>query len=101
MSMQYFGRANRSRLSELLVLAFAMFVLVQASYSQGTSGVTGVVADSAGKVVPGATVTLTDTKTERILTTTTNDQGSYTFSSVQPGADYKLTVAASAFRPSH
>ena len=63
--MQYFGRANRSRLFEVIVLAFAMVVFAQSSYSQAKSGVTGVVSDSAGKVVPGVTVTLTDTKTDR------------------------------------
>jgi hypothetical protein len=64
----------------------------------GDLGVTGVVSDSAGKVIPGATVTLTDTKTERALTTTTNDEGSYSFSNVQPGEQYKLTVTAQGFQ---
>jgi len=89
---------RRSSWHRLLVLIGAFFVLSHVAFSQATSGVTGVVSDSAGKVIPGATVTLTDTKTERALTTTTNDEGSYSFSNVQPGEQYKLTVTAQGFQ---
>ncbi|MEO8573010.1 MAG: carboxypeptidase-like regulatory domain-containing protein, partial [Pyrinomonadaceae bacterium] len=98
MSMQYFGRTNVLRSSKLLVSAFALMVLAQAAFSQATSGVTGNVTDSAGKVVPGVTVTLADTRTDRTFTTTTNDQGSYTFNNVQPGEAYKLTFGAPGFQ---
>ena len=98
MSMQYFGRANRSRFFGIFAMAFAMFVFTQGIYPQARSGVTGVVTDSTGKVVPGATVTLADTKTDRTLTTTTNDEGSYTFNNVPPGQAYKLTFASAGFQ---
>ena len=96
--MRYFGRTRRSGLHRLLASIGAFFVLSHVAFSQSTSGVTGVISDSAGKVIPGATVTLTDTKTERALTTTTNDEGSYAFSNVQPGEAYKLTVTAQGFQ---
>ena len=92
-----FGRI-RSRLVHPLVSALALLFLATAAFSQGTSGVTGVVSDASGKVVPGVTVTLVDTKTERTLTTTTNDQGSYTFNNIQPGEAYKLTFTAQGFQ---
>jgi len=98
MSMQYIGRANWSRLVRVFVFAFAIFGFANASYSQAISGVTGVVTDATGKVVAGATVTLTDTKTDRTLTTTTSGEGSYSFNNVQPGDAYKLTVAAPGFQ---
>src|SRR5215210_6322163 len=99
MSMQFLGRrTNRSRLVQFLVSVFALIVFTQVAFSQATSGVTGNVTDPTGKVVPGVTVTLTDTRTDRTFTTTTNDQGSYTFNNVQPGEAYKLTFGAAGFQ---
>jgi len=69
-----------------------------AGLAQSVSGVTGIVSDPAGAVVPGVQVTLTDTKTSRELTTTTNDQGIYAFSNVPPGAGYKITFTKSNFQ---
>ena len=56
-----------SSICVVLLLAFAAF-------GQTNSGVTGVVTDTSGALVPGVEVTLTDTKTNRDLTTTTNDK---------------------------
>src|SRR5215204_3199414 len=97
MSMNSFGRSN-SLAIRMVVTVFAFFVFAQVAFSQATSGVTGVISDATGKVVPGVAVTLTDTKTDRTFTTTSNDQGSYTFNNVQPGAAYKLTFVAQGFQ---
>lgn len=78
-----------------LLLFIVMTVDVSA---QANSGVTGVVTDASGALVPGVEVKLTDTKTSRELTTTTNDQGVYTFTSVPQGAGYTLTFTASGFK---
>jgi hypothetical protein len=66
--------------------------------AQSVSGVTGVVSDSTGAVIPGVTVTLTDTKTAKELTTKSNDQGVYSFTNVPPGSGYKLTFAQPGFQ---
>lgn len=80
--------------------AFALFLLAFAglAFGQSVSGVTGIVSDSAGAIVPGATVKLTDTKTSRELTTKSDDQGVYNFSNVAPGEGYKLTVTLAGFK---
>ena len=96
--MQSFGQTNRWRLRRILVTAFALIALAQVAFSQATSGVTGVVSDATGRVVPGVAVTLLDTKTDRTFTTTTNDEGSYTFNNVQPGEAYRLTFGAAGFQ---
>ncbi|HKP70748.1 MAG TPA: carboxypeptidase regulatory-like domain-containing protein [Pyrinomonadaceae bacterium] len=96
--MRFLGRTRHSSWYRMLALVGAFFVLSNAAFSQATSGVTGVVSDSTGKLIPGATVTLTDTKTDRTLTTTTNDEGSYSFSNVQPGDAYKLTITVQGFQ---
>jgi hypothetical protein len=67
-------------------------------FAQSFSGVTGVVTDANGAIVPGVTVTLTDTKTQKDLTTKTNDQGVYQFSNVPPGEAYKLTFSQQGFQ---
>ena len=83
---------------KLLFAVFLIIVVSAAAFAQATSGVTGVVTDASGAVVPGVQVLLTDTKTGRELTTTTNDSGSYTFNNVSPGQDYKLTFTAKGFQ---
>ncbi|HUR99376.1 MAG TPA: TonB-dependent receptor [Pyrinomonadaceae bacterium] len=96
--MQYFGRATISRFYKFLISAFALMVFSQAAFAQATSGVTGIVSDPTGKVVPGVTVTLTDTRTDRSFTTTTNDEGSYTFTNIPPAEGYRLTFAVQGFQ---
>jgi len=80
-----------------LVLA-TILLSVTLGFAQSNSGVTGIVTDSAGAVVPGATVTLTDTKTGTAQTTTTSDQGSYVFNNIRPGTGYKLSFEKQGFQ---
>ena len=54
--------------------------------------------DATGAVVPGVQVTLYDTKTDRTFTTTSNNEGSYTFNNVPPGTAYRLTFTAPSFQ---
>lgn len=84
-----------SILSSMLLALMLFPVLVSA---QAVSGVTGIVTDSSGAVVPGVAVTLTDTKTSKDLTTKANDQGIYLFQNVPPGQGYKLTFSVEGFQ---
>ncbi len=75
-----------------------MIVLVTASaWAQaGTSTVNGTVADPQGSAVIGATVKLISAQgTTR--TAISNDSGTYTFASVQPGT-YRIEVEMSGFK---
>jgi hypothetical protein len=74
-----------------------MFAAVPAAFAQGSSGtVRGDVKDPAGAVVPNATVTLVDARGgERKATT--NNSGSYTFTTVDPG-QYTLRVERQGFK---
>jgi len=68
--------------------------------SQGSTGsITGVVTDSTGAVVPGATVTLTNTATNVGQTVQTSSEGIYRFVLLQPGT-YKVKANASTFAES-
>ncbi|HEX3660665.1 MAG TPA: TonB-dependent receptor [Acidobacteriaceae bacterium] len=58
--------------------------------------VKGVVTDPSGAVVANATVTLTNQRTRRSLTSTTDGQGVYRFDSLTPGS-YSIEVHANGF----
>ncbi|MGD9590327.1 MAG: carboxypeptidase regulatory-like domain-containing protein [Pyrinomonadaceae bacterium] len=80
----------------VLFCLFALFTL--GANAQSASGVTGVVTDTSGALVPGVEVKLTDTKTSRELTTATNDQGVYTFRNIPQGTGYVLVFSAAGFQ---
>lgn len=75
-----------------------LFMLSNISFAQGTtSRLTGIVSDSNGAAVAGATVTLTNEGTGISLTTMTSDSGSYTFDLIQVG-NYQVTVEKQGFK---
>jgi hypothetical protein len=76
-----------------------MVVLLPASLrAQGSTGtISGHVTDSTGAVVPGATVTLTNTATSGVRTTVSTSSGDYTFPSVLIGT-YELKVEHQGFK---
>ncbi len=80
------------------MLVFATAALFGNAFGQSVSGVTGVVTDSVGSVVPGVDVTLTDTKTAKETTAKTNDQGVYLFTNVLPGTQYRLSFKLAGFQ---
>ena len=79
--------------SAVLLLSSAPTAWAQ---STSTGTVVGNVTDPSGAVVPGATVTLTDTNTKTSRTTTTNQAGRYIFVDVAPGP-YELNITKQGF----
>lgn len=76
----------------LLVLAFTI-----PSIAQTTSGsFVGRVTDPSGDVIKSATIDLTNEGTSVTTSVTTNDNGEYTFSYIQPGV-YSVRVSAVGF----
>jgi len=88
----------RVKTTSLLVMSLLLLLSPIMIAAQAVSGVTGVVTDPTGAIIPGVQVVLTDTKTSRELTTTTNEDGVYVFNNVQPGAGYRLTFAGQGFQ---
>lgn len=88
------------KLSSLLIMSLLLLLSPIMVSAQAVSGVTGIVSDPSGAVIPGVQVTLLDTKTSRELTTTTNEEGVYAFNNVQPGAGYRLTFTGQGFQTS-
>lgn len=80
-------------LSVSLILTFSVTAQVT------TSNITGTVADAGGRVIPGATVTITNPQTSFSRTTTTDESGIYKITNLPPGT-YELSVAAATFSKS-
>ena len=83
----------------LLAVAFITFLFaVSLSWSQtGTSTIRGTITDPQGRVVSGASVTLTNAETNAVRTTKSTDTGSYVFDLITP-ADYRMEVQAPGFK---
>ena len=85
----------------LLVLSAVtlLFALNSTAFAQEITGsISGVVTDSAGAAVKGASVTITDTEKNAVArTVTTNDDGEYS-APLLPVGLYDITVEAPSFK---
>ena len=84
----------------MMRLVAVVFLLSVALYTgaQTTSGtITGLVTDTTGAVVSGASVQLTDQETSVSQTTKASGDGSFVFADVEPGT-YFITVQATGFK---
>lgn len=76
----------------LICLSSAVF-----AFGQTSKGfLVGTVADPTGAVIPNANITITNTATGTIRTTTSQSNGSYRFDAIDPGS-YNLEVSATGF----
>jgi hypothetical protein len=80
-------------------LAFGLLVLTAATsaFAQNAGSLRGVITDTSGAVVPGATLTLTDEATKFTRTSVSDAKGGYFFATVAPG-HYGLKVEISGFK---
>src|SRR3984893_4864355 len=85
----------KKKLVSLVVLVFA-FVL--AARGEVGGKITGVVKDQRGSVIAGAGVVVTNTQTGVKLTTTTDQEGVFTFPVLSVG-QYQIDVTSDAFKP--
>ena len=71
---------------KILLVFLSAMLLVAPAFSQGTNAtVTGTIADSTGALIPGVSVTATNTATGVVNTVITNETGSYNFPSSVAG----------------
>lgn len=81
----------------LLILAMCCFAVQALAQSQASSGqISGVVKDSAGAVIVGATVTAANPETGFSQTATSSEDGFYRIVLLPPGS-YKVTVSHQGF----
>ncbi len=85
-------------LKRMLTLVACVGALSVAAYAQEVTGtITGTVTDTAGAIVPNAEITLTNTATREEHKVTTDENGSYVLTQVQPGS-YDLAVRNQGFK---
>ena len=93
--MQHFRLSNLTRsLRYVLGPAFVAIIFslcAATAHAQFRASIQGTVTDSTGAVIPGATLTLTDTDTNHAITAISNGSGVYNFNALAPD-HYTLTV---------
>jgi len=92
----------KSKFRFFIPLAILLFILAPESenvaFAQGASAsISGIVQDNTKALIPGVTVTLTNTDTGVSLTALTNDSGAYGFPSMSPGK-YSVSASLNGFR---
>jgi len=79
--------------------ALALFFAAGTAYSQATTGnASGVITQSDGTPIAGATVTFTYQPTGFTSTATTNDRGAFRIQGLEPGGPYRVEVRSLGYR---
>lgn len=82
----------------LTITAFSLLVFCGSLYAQTFKAtLVGQVVDSTGATVPSATVTITQPTTNQTQTVTTDGEGNFTITQLDPGS-YSLRVEAANFK---
>lgn len=77
--------------------AAGLAALSLSASAQFRASIQGTVTDAQGGVIPNATLTLTDTDTNRVITATSNESGTYNFNALAPD-HYTLSASAAGFQ---
>jgi hypothetical protein len=81
----------------LLALVMSLLLAGNAFAQTDSSSISGTITDPQGKVVAGATVILSNPEKHFSRTQTTNESGTFTFSSIPPDT-YTLDVTITGFK---
>lgn len=88
---------SRTRCCALTVLACLSLATFASAQAVSTASLGGTVKDEGGGVLPGVTVTATQTATGQIRSTVTDETGSYTLQSL-PVGPYRVEFALAGFK---
>ena len=93
------GRVNRAGWIAVWTAATLCTLSSATAFGQGstTATIRGNIQDSSGGVLPGATVTVTNTGTKAVQSTVSDDRGQYQIAGLFPGT-YDLRVELSGFK---
>ena len=81
-----------------LLLVFLLFATVPVfAQAGGVAGISGVVRDPSGAVVPGAKVVISSQGQGTLRTLESNEAGLFTAPALVPGPGYQVTVTAAGF----
>jgi len=89
---------KRSTVALTLITSFLILLNARGVIAQsGNAQLGGLIQDSSKALIPGVTVTATNVDTNVILTTLSNDSGTYNFPVLQPGK-YQVTADLTGFK---
>jgi hypothetical protein len=92
-------QANAARRVGACVAVLLLLFPGSSLFAQTAAGeITGLVKDPAGAAVPGATITVTETRTNSQRVAVSTSDGVYTVASLAPG-QYRLDVELNGFKP--
>ncbi len=81
----------------MIVFLFSLAGIISGQTETGR--IQGTVTDNLGAALPGATVTISDIASSRVITAQTNNQGEYSVLSLSPGR-YRIEVGQENFKTS-
>ena len=84
-------------LSHVVGIVLIVLVMHASAWAQATAQLSGAVKDESGAVLPGVTVTVTQTDTGFSRTAVTETNGSYVLTNL-PTGPYRLEAALQGFR---
>ncbi len=85
-------------MKRLLAAAKLLFLLSGPIFAQTSNAtVGGTVSDATGALIPGVTITATNTATGILSTVISNEAGAYQFASLQTGT-YSITAELPGFQ---
>src|ERR1039457_1426369 len=92
------GDTTLTHFRRILLAILALFVGVAVANAQTSNGtVIGLITDTTGGAIVGATVTVTSVDTGAVRTTLTNQEGTFRVESVLPGV-YNVSATAPGFQ---
>lgn len=99
---EFKGKWSKRQWGQACALLFVFVALIAwapcSSLAQGLFGtITGSVFDATGAMIPGATVTITNTATNVTASVKTNGEGEFTVTSLNPGS-YRVVGVAQGFK---
>ncbi|MBK5293774.1 MAG: carboxypeptidase regulatory-like domain-containing protein, partial [Acidobacteriia bacterium] len=77
-------------------LSAGVLLVCSIAWPQNLGGVSGIVTDPTGAVIPNVSLTLKNIATQAVRTGSSDDQGRYNFPQVQPGM-YQILGKAQGF----
>src|SRR4051812_14524398 len=89
---------RRLRGIAVVLVIFSMLAIPTVASAQAGGSISGTIKDSSGGVIPGATVTLTNTAIGTAFMAVTDAQGLYSFPNVPVGR-YDLAITLDGFKP--
>jgi hypothetical protein len=82
-------------LTAVLLICFAVSMSAFSQSSNATLG--GTISDASGALIPGVTISATNTQTGIVTTIVSNEAGAYQLASLQPGT-YKVSAELAGFQ---